>query len=316
MPGTRLTMDEREEIRAGIERGEGFCLIARRLRRPTSTISREVKHNGGRGFYRASSAHRLASEKSRRPRQTVFEADPLLAAYVEERLEAKDSPAAIAHSLADYLDTTVSTETIYAGIYAQGRRGLRAGLHVHLHRRRRIRKRRRKGEPPKKASPLGKFTLITKRPRSIERRSQVGHWEGDLIVGARGASAVVTLVERVTRFNLLGDLVEGHDGESTLACLVELFDRVPPELARTLTWDQGREMALWRDLEELSGIDVYFAEPHHPFQRGTNEAFNGLARRWLPKGTDLSIYYQEDLDEISNQINDMPRRLFDRESAA
>ncbi len=175
-------MDEREEIRAGIERGEGFCLIARRRRLPTSTISREVKRNGGRKFYRASSAHRLASEKSRRPRQTVFEADPLLAAYVEERLEAKDSPAAIAHSLADYLDTAVSTETIYAGIYAQGRRGLRAGLHVYLHRRRRIRKRRRKGEAPKKARQVGKFTLITKRPRSIERDRLVGHWEGDLIV--------------------------------------------------------------------------------------------------------------------------------------
>ncbi len=142
-------------------------------------------------------------------------------------------------------------------------------------------------------SPLGDFCLIHRRPEIAQARSELGHFEGDLIIGARGASAVVTLVDRASRFNLLGSLPNGHDATEVLACLLELFDRVPEELRRTLTSDQGREMARWSDRAELSGIEVYFCDPHSPWQRPTNEAFNGLVRRWLPKSTDLAIHAQD-----------------------
>jgi len=135
------------------------------------------------------------------------------------------------------------------------------------------------------------------------------------IIGAANRSAIVTLVERTSRFSLLGNLADGYSADAVLSCLVELFDRVPPELARTLTWDQGREMARHRDLALTSDLDVYFAEPHHPCQRATNENFNGLVRRYVGKGTDLSVYSQKDLDAISHRINTMPRRLHRWESA-
>jgi IS30 family transposase len=317
MPGQPLRADEREEIRAGIEREESFAEIARVLERPTSTISREVKQNGGRPAYRAIEAERRAHRQRCRRRPTRFEVDPALARRVEARLKAKDSPVTIARQLATE-GTTLCAETIYQGVYANGRRGLSAGLHVHLHRRRRRRRPRCRGGGAcaSRTSPLGTFCLLHQRPPVADERSEVGHFEGDLIIGARNASAVVTLVDRASRFNLLGSLPDGHDATEVLACLVELFDKVPEEHRRSLTWDQGREMARWQDLEQLSGIAVYFCEPRKPWQRPSNEAFNGLVRRWLPKGTDLGIYDQSDLDAISHQINHMPRRSLNWQSSA
>jgi IS30 family transposase len=186
-----------------------------------------------------------------------------------------------------------------------------------LHRARRCRRRRHRGsEPaPGRKSPLGSFNLITTRPAGVEDRTEPGHWEGDLIIGANNASAIVTLVERTSRYSLLGNLDDGYSADAVLACLVELFDRVPSGLARTLTWDQGREMAAHPELARITGLDVYFAEPHHPWQRGRNKAFNGLLRRYVGKGTDLSVYSQADLDVISHRINTMPRRLHRWQSA-
>ena len=319
MAGAVLSAHEREEIRVGLEAAESLSDIARRLGRVPSTVTREVKRNGGRSRYCAVTAQGQSERLRSRPRDTTFQANPELAHHVEDRLRAKDSPTTIAIELAragGISGDTVSPETIYQGVYAHGTRGLAQGLGCHLHRKRSRRRRRcRAGETPKKASPLGTFNLITQRPPVAAERTEVGHFEGDLIIGAGGKSAIVTLIDRASRFNLIGDLPGGHGAENVLACCIELFERVPVELRRSLTWDQGREMARHDDLADAVGIDVFFAEPHSPWMRPTNENFNGLLRRYVGKGTDLSIYSQDDLDVISHRINTMPRRIFQWASA-
>lgn len=277
-----------------------------------------MARNGGRERYQAVAADQAAAERRRRPKTPKLVFHPELAAHVERRLrDDKASPYTIAHDLAgDGAAVTVSPETIYQAVYGHGRRGLPTGLHVHLHRQRRCRKKRRLAGEAEKASPLGLFRPIASRPESVDERGEPGHWEGDLIIGAANRSAVVTLIERVSRYNLLGDLPEGATAEGVLACLIELFDQMPPELRRTLTWDQGREMCRWADPEVVSGLEVYFCHPHSPWQRPVNENFNGLVRRWLPKSTDLAVYTQEDLDAISRQINTMPRRSLQGDTAA
>lgn len=311
MPADPLTADEREEIRAGIERCETSAEIAVRLGRHRATIGREVTRNGGRDAYTATTAQTRADGQRCRPKLTVFESNTVLAEHVTARLKAKDSPMTISIELArgtHGLTAQVSHETIYQAIYAHGRRGLDAGLHAGLHRRRRCRKHRVFGPPAPKASPLGVFNLIGLRPSEADERSEVGHFEGDLIVGSFNRSAIVTIFDRASRFNLLADLPEGHNAQATLAALVELFERVPEHLRRTLTWDQGREMAAHATLGEMVGIDVYFAEPHSPWQRPTNENGNGLLRRYVGKGTDLGVYTPADLREIETRLNTMPRR--------
>ena len=319
MAGAALTAHEREEIRVGIEAKESLSDIARRLARAPSTITREVKRNGGCSRYCAVKAQGRSERLRSRPRSTTFQANESLARHVERRLSLKDSPTTIAIELAragGIEGDTVSAETIYQGVYAHGTRGLSAGLGRHLHRKRARRRRRcRSGEAPKKASPLGTFNLIHSRPKIASARREVGHFEGDLIVGAGGKSAIVTLVDRASRLNLIGDLPGGHSAENVLACCIELFERVPEELRRTLTWDQGREMACHEDLDSAVGIDIYFADPHSPWQRPSNEHFNGQLRRYVGKGTDLSIYSQNDLDAISHRINTTPRRIFKWASA-
>lgn len=321
MAGAVLSAHEREEIRVGLEGDETLTDIAGRLCRSPSTVAREVARNGGRLRYCAADAGIRAVQKRSRPKLTKFQLNRPLTNHVEARLVALDSPTTIAIELAragGIGGVTVSPETIYQGIYSHGHRGLATGLGSKLHRQRSRRKRRcRAGEVPKtKGSPLGLFNLIGLRPDSADDRIEPGHWEGDLIIGAKNASAIVTLVERTTRMNMLGDLPEGHDAESVLACCIELLERVPVGLRRTLTWDQGREMARHRDLEGAVGIDVFFADPHSPWLRPTNENFNGLLRRYVGKGTDLSVYSQLHLDRISHRINTMPRRLHQWESAA
>jgi IS30 family transposase len=313
MPAMPLRLFEREEIRAGIERGDSISAVAARLGRHRCTISAEVSRNGGPGAYRATAAQTRADAERARPKTPILVARPELAAHVEGRLRAKDSPMTIAVELAQGvhpgIDATVSHETIYAALYAHGRRGLAKGLHAGLHRRRRCRKRRTaKGEQPQGKSPLGNFNPIASRPAAASGRDEVGHLEGDLIIGAAGRSAIATVFDRTSRHMWLADLPEDHGAESTLAGLVELIERIPARLRRTLTWDQGREMARWADLTKLCGIDVYFAEPHHPWQRPTNENGNGLLRRYVGKGTDLSIYTPTDLRAIETRINTMPRR--------
>ena len=302
MAGVELDVGEREEIRVGLAAGESLRQIAQRLGRSASTVCREVARNGGRGRYQAAAAQRRADRQRRRPKPTRFETDAELARRVAQRLAAKDSPMTIARR------EGVSHETIYQAIYAAGGRGLPCGLHHHLHHRRRRRRCRRHGEQPTRRSPLGAFRPIATRPEAAAAREEIGHFEGDLIIGERGRSAVITLVDRATCFAMLGQLPYSHDAGTVLDRLKRLFARLPDAGYHTLTWDQGREMAAWTQLEHTTGIDVYFADPHSPWQRPVNENFNGLLRRWLPKGTDLAGYDQDDLDAIARQINHMPRR--------
>ena len=322
MPAEPLTVDEREEIRAGIERQDSLTAIAVRLGRDRTTVSREVNRNGGRDHYRAVAADRRAERKRARPKVSVLEADPVLAAHVEARIRAKDSPMTIAVELQRGLYPgvagRVSHETIYGAIHAQGRQGLTKGLHVNLHRGRRCRKHRRAADAvePAKTGPLGDFNLIGLRPSEADDRDQVGHLEGDLIVGSFNRSAIVTMFDRKSRHVWLAGFHDDHSADETLAALVEILERIPEGLRRTLTWDQGREMARHATLAELCGIDIYFAEPHSPWQRPTNENGNGLLRRYVGKGTDLAVYTPEDLRAIEHRLNTMPRRVLGWHTAA
>ena len=308
-----LTLREREEIRVGIETGEPNTTIARRLGRHRSTIGREIARNDGRTTYRAASAQARADRCRARPKTPLLTSDVLLAAHVAARLKAKDSPMTISIELARGIHDfcrQISHETIYQAIYAHGRRGLARGLHVGLQRRRRCRKHRHRpgDQPTGKSGPLGDFTLIHQRPAAARHRSEIGHFEGDLIVGSYNRSAIVTIFDRLSRHVWLADFPHRHDAHETLAAVGEILERIPERVRRTLTWDQGREMACHQDLSVLYGIEVYFADPHSPWQRPTNENGNGLIRRYVGKGTNLAAYNTDDLRAIEHRINTIPRR--------
>ena len=311
MPADPLTAPEREEIRAGIERDETSAEIAARLGRHRSTIGREVTRSGGRDAYTATAAQTRADRQLARDKTPRLVGDPALAAHVSARLRAKDSPMTISIELArgtHGICADLSHETIYQAVYAHGHRGLPAGLHTGLHRRRRCRKHRVFGPPAPATSPLGAFNPISARPTEADDRGEVGHLEGDLVCGSFNRSAIVTVFDRKSRHCRLADLPEGHGAEATLAALIELLERIPEPLRRTLTWDRGSEMAEHAALAATVGIDVYFAEPHSPWQRPTNENGNGLLRRYVGKGTDLGVYTPDDLHKIETRLNTMPRR--------
>ncbi len=321
MPGEPLTLHERVRIEVGLAERRSATSIAEIMCRPVSTVTRELNRNGGTAVYSAVAADKRAVVQRSRPKLSRFVSDPDLAAHVEARLGAKDSPMTIAKELQQGvfpgIASTVSHETIYAGIYAHGRAGLVKGLHRNLHRDRRCRKRRCPVDvTPPKTGPLGEFNLIFSRPDAANGRDEVGHLEGDLIVGSFNRSAIVTVFDRASRHAWLADLPEGHGADATLAGLVELLERIPEHLRRSLTWDQGREMARHADLTDLTGIDVFFAEPHSPWQRPTNENGNGLLRRYVGKGTDLGVYGPADLRAIEDRLNTMPRRCLGWSNAA
>ena len=312
MPAQPLSLLEREEIRVGIERSETDDVIGGRLDRHRCTVNSEINRNGGRALYSATRAQARADTQRVRPKTPKLVADAEVAAHVTARLEAKDSPMTISIELARGvygIVGSISHECIYQAIYAHGRRGLRRGLHEGLHRRHRCRKGRQPhGTATTKAGPLGEFNLIALRPAIADGRSEVGHLEGDLIVGAFNRSAIVTVFDRTSRHLWLAEFAGDHGAEATLAAMVEILERIPEALRRTLTWDQGREMARHHELAELCAIDVFFAEPHSPWQRPTNENGNGLIRRYVGKSTDLAVYTAADLRKIEHRINTMPRR--------
>jgi len=256
MPGRRLELEEREEIRVGLVRGESLREIARRLQRPASTIAREVHRNGGRSRYVAAAAQRRAARRARRPKTPRLCADPLLAERITKRLEDHDSPMTIARS------EQISHETIYQGIY-RGDRGRKDGLWRHLHHRRR-RRRRRHCPGKQKRLVLGDLRPIATRPAAAGTRTDIGHFEGEVIIGANNASAQLAIVDRATRFCLLGALPDGYDAVSVDRCVTRLLGQLPEEGRRTLTWAQVREMALWADIERCCGIPIVFADPHAP----------------------------------------------------
>lgn len=309
MPAQPLTMHEREEIRVGIERCDPDHVIAVALGRHRCTINAEVRRNGGRGRYRALDAQRRAESALSRPKVPKLVADRALAGHVARRLKAKDSPMTISIELARGVHgrvASISHECIYRAVYSTDR-GLEAGVHVGLHLKRRRRKHR--GPSPVVAThSLGSFNLIGLRPAIADQRVEVGHLEGDLIVGAYNRSAIATMFDRASRCVWLTKLPHAKSAAGVLEALVRTFRRIPPQLRLTLTWDQGSEMARHLELAERCGIDIYFAEPKAPWQRPTNENGNAIVRRFVGKGTDLSIYTTRDLRTIETRINTIPRR--------
>lgn len=315
MPGCRLTRDERARIEAGCDAGETDEEIAAAIGRHRTTITRELQAGGGRDHYRAEMAHAGATRRGRRPRRGVLAADPVLAGLVLTKLKLRWSPHAIAAWLGTQNGPRCCAEAIYQAAFANDdASGLPAGTWKLLPAARRRRRARSRAETCRR-NVLGPIINVSERPQAAADRSEPGHWEGDLIKGAHNRSAVVTLVERVTRFTLLGPLWQGATAPDTLACLVGLFDQVPHHLRLSLTWDQGREMADWQTLKTGLRLPVFFCDPHSPWQRPTNENTNRMLRRWLPKGTDL-CHYTIDHDTIATNLNTMPRRLHNWRSPA
>ena len=316
---TRLGLEQREAISRGLAAGDDFAVIARRLGRPTSTVSREVGRCGGRAGYRAADAQRSAGERAARPKQRKLLRCPEIAAVVEAGLGARWSPQQIAAKLRrdhpDEPERRVSHETIYSSLYCQGRGGLRRELIAALRTGRARRRPRTRAEQARRGG-LPNMVNISERPVEVADRAVPGHWEGDLIMGAFNRSAIVTLIERQSRYCLLGDLPDGHTAEEVYACLVELIQTLPANLVRSLTWDQGKEMAMHGQFSIDTGVDVYFCDPHSPWQRPTNENMNGLLRQYFPKGTDLNRISRDHLDFVAAQLNGRPRKVLNWDSAA
>lgn len=312
-----LTLGEREEISRGLAAGDSLRAIAARIGRRPSTVSREVARNQGRRNYRASTAEQAALTRARRPKPAKLAICERLRTEVTARLEANWSPEEISRFLKEEYpgepSMRVSHETIYLTLYVQGRGALRQELAKHLRRRHLIRQ-------AKKQLPTGKgkikdMIMISARPAEAADRAVPGHWEGDLLLGTP-TTAIGTLVERSTRFVMLFKLPSGINAESARIGLTEKIVTLPQNLRRSLTWDQGREMKQHARFTVDTGVQVYFCDPHSPWQRGSNENTNGLLRQYFPKGKTVARYTQEDLDHVAAELNDRPRETLGWKSPA
>jgi len=303
----RLSLAEREEIRAGLERGDTFTAIALAVGRAVSTVSREVAAKGGRHAYRAWQAHADAGQRARRPKRPKL-ACSHLAAKVTAWLEEWWSPEEIARRLRiEFPDDPmmwVSHETIYQSLFVQGRGELRRELH------RCLRTGRAQRRPRSRMESRGQIpdkVMISDRPAEAEDRAVPGHWEGDLIIGQNNRSAVGTLVERTTRYVLLLHLPDGREALKVNEAMKTAIADLPTELVRSITWDQGKEMSSHVAFTVDTGVSVFFCDPHSPWQRGSNENTNGLLRQYMPKGTDLSVHSADDLARFARSLNNRPR---------
>jgi len=338
---TRLTFVEREEIGLAVAAQEPIRSIAKRLGRAPSTISREIKRNSsdGRNKYRPqfrfgapwrggplrrphyfpSAAQGRAQRNARRPHPRKLATNTRLHAQVQTWLKDFLSPEQIARQLMmefpDDLEMRVSHETIYQSIYVQGKGNLRRELHTCLRTGRALRHpRRRAGE---RRGRIPGMINISERPAEALDRAVAGHWGGDLILGStESGSAIGTLVERSTRYAMLLHLPDNHTAEAVQNAIVAKMPRLPAMLRQTLTWDQGKEMANHAKITEAIDLDIYFCDPHSPWQRGTNENTNGLLRQWFPKGTDLSVFPEDYLDYVAAKLNNRPRKTLDWKTPA
>jgi IS30 family transposase len=311
--GRYLQLWEREEIAVGLALGLSSRQIAARLApgRSASTVGREVARNSVRGKYRAHLAQRNAEDRARRPKPARLAVNGELREWVQEKLKKNWSPEQVSVRLKAAFpgraEMRVSHETIYQSLYVQGRGALRRDLAVHLRTGRALRKPRRP-EGSERRGKIPGMVMISDRPAEAEDRAVPGHWEGDLIEGKGNKSAIGTLVERSTRFVLLLHLPDGHGADQVAAAMSEAMAGLPAVLRRSLTWDQGREMAGHAQFTVATGLPVYFCDPHSPWQRGSNENTNGLLRQYFPKGTDLSVHSRQDLQAVADELNGRPRK--------
>jgi transposase, IS30 family len=307
----RLSLADREELSRGLVAGDSLRTIATRLQRAPSTISREVAWSGSRSCYRAWRADREAIERGRRPKPAKLAIDSRLCREVERGLRANWSPQQIAARLiCDYpndLDMRVSHETIYKTLFIQARGALRKELTACL-RTGRTQRRPHMRIERSGAGRLQNMILISDRPPEIEDRAVPGHWEGDLIIGKGGRSAIGTLVERSSRYVVLLHLPHGRTAEDFRAALTRQVSKLPAELRRTLTWDQGKEMAEHVRFSTDTNMVVYFCDPHSPWQRGSNENTNGLLRQYFPSKDDLSLHSAAHLNAVARELNNRPRQ--------
>jgi IS30 family transposase len=308
-PGTRrLSLDDRVEIRVGLEQGLSQRAIARRIGRHPATVCRELSANGGRSAYRPMDAHRRAARRARRPKITKLAANPKLCARVIADLEELWSPGQIAARLrrefGDDHSMRISHETIYKTIYVQGRGELRRELARCLRTGRARRVARGRLE---KRGRITDMVMISERPPEVEDRAVPGHWEGDLLMGKNGKSAIGTLVERSTRFVMLFSLRQGRTAEQVRMAMTEVIQTLPESLRRTITWDQGKEMAEHVRFRVDTGVEIYFCDPHSPWQRGSNENTNGLLRQYFPKGISLRRFSDADIQAAADSLNGRPR---------
>ncbi len=313
-----LTLVEREEISRGIARDLSLRVIAARLGRAPSTISREVNRNGGLQHYRASRADHAAWDRARRSKPCKLVSEPALSRIVASKLRSHWSPEQIAgwlkRAYPEHENRQVSHETIYKSLFIQARGALKKELQQHLRSQRAIRRSRHASQKGNGKGQIMGMVSIRERPASVEDRAVPGHWEGDLIFGTHN-SQIATLVERHTRYVMLVK-VSNKDTETVINALIRQAHKLPSELCKSLTWDRGKEMADHQRFTLATDIKVYFCDPQSPWQRGSNENTNGLLRQYFPKGTDLSIHSQAKLNAVARQLNERPRKTLGFETPA
>ena len=315
-----LSEDERLQIADLHRLGRSMRTIARKLGRAPSTISRELRRNADSagGAYHPYAAHRRAAGRRARPKPGKLAMDVELRTMVQELLDHRWSPEQISQYLRRIYPSQperhLVPETIYQAIYVQGRGELRRELHRALRTGRARRRPRR--TTALACGRLADMVLISQRPAEAADRAVPGHWEGDLIMGAGGNSAIGTLVERASRYVTLLHLPKGKTSTDVRDALITSLGTLPDQLRRSLTWDQGKEMARHREFSLATDMQVYFCDPHSPWQRGTNENTNGLLRQYFPKGTDLSAHSPEDLAAVAAELNSRPRKTLDWQTPA
>ena len=304
-----LTLAEREEISRGVVAGRSVRAIAEAMDRAPSTISREIARNGGSGRYRAAAADKRAWKRALRPKLCKLAINAQLRQAVVAKLERNWSPEQIAgwlkHVHPESEARRVSHETIYRSLYVQARGVLKKQLVQHLRSHRSIRHSRHATQKGRRANTIS----IRERPASVEDRAVPGHWEGDLVLGAKN-SQIITLVERQSRYVMLAK-IPNRETQTVVNALIKQARKLPDELYKSLTWDNGGELADHRRFTLATDVAVYFCDPHSPWQRGSNENTNRLLRQYLPKGTDLAPHSQAQLNHIARELNERPRKTLD-----